>query len=119
MSAKNIPPTLDKIDKIASIPVALPSPLKKKKQQHQKNKTKKGSWQGINEMYVTIDIVEICVATSYIGYCRNLSFPIGSMHDIDSSTIYVAQLLIPFKSACVQTSAISFVAKKEAESYYS
>ena len=41
------------------------------------------------------------------------------MQDIDSSTIYVAQLLIPFKSACVQMSAISFVAKKEAESYYS
>ena len=118
MSAKNIPSTLDKIDKIAPIPIALPSPLKKQQQQQQQ-KTKKGSWQAINEMYVTIDIVEICVATSYIGYCRNLSLPISSMHDIDSSTIYVAQLLIPFKSACVQTSAISFVAKKEAESYYS
>ena len=62
--------------------------------------------------------MEVYVATSYIGYCRKLSLPIGSMHDIDSSTIYVAQLLIPFKSACVQ-SAILFVEKKEPESYYS
>ena len=41
MSAKNIPPTLDKIDKIASIPVALPSPLKKKNSNNKKTKQKR------------------------------------------------------------------------------
>lgn len=111
MSAKNIPPTLDKIDKIACKACRrAPYALKKK------TKTTKGLLAGILLLVLWKSAQLLAI---YIGYCRNLSLPIGSMQDIDSSTIYVAQLLIPFKSACVQMSANSFVAKKEAESYYS
>lgn len=45
MSAKNIPPTLDKIDKIACKAGALPTPLKRKKKQQ------KGSWQAYYSWY--------------------------------------------------------------------
>ena len=52
MSAKNIPPTLDKIDKIACKACRrAPYALKKK------TKTTKG---------IVVGIVEVCVATSYI-----------------------------------------------------
>ena len=45
MSAKNIPPTLDKIDKIACKAGALPTPLKGKQKQQ------KGSWQACYSWY--------------------------------------------------------------------
>ena len=113
MSAKNIPPTLNKIDKTAFKAGAFPSPFKNK------TKTRKGSCQAINKKHVTVVIVEVCVASSYIHLVTVVTSPYQSVaqyrqfHNICSPVANSIQI-----SLSADGSAISFVVTKVPESCY-